>query len=803
MAILDSDQNYQGALMGDGAQQVPPTPAPVKEPYKGQLTAATEIQETPVIPQEKKHPPFMGTERTGVIVPSNIPTSSTLTERPNIYPTSNSHYKSTRYGSNPYTNASTNPLVQQREIDEFEIKQQKEADALREAAKNNGTLAQVNIPSTILEQRAQKVQTDKFQGLVTQQPGMDKLFKSMQEVIDSSRNRGESPQTTEARISNMVNTYTSIPESKGSEVLLETTDPQLSATDRGYIDTALGKAATGRELDVKEREGLIAAAEHANKSYNNPYMSAVQENNRDNLKAIKGIFTPNDGFVPEPNPYMDAVQENNKSNVEAVKEGFNAVKEFFTPDENFTPNASVRPEDGASSTWRNGQISMRGINKKKETPEIKDGALTEETVITSPDKVPEVIKEEVTTSPGQVEEVTTMTPRKEPTLDEPFEEIPEVVPFGANSGALTEETLKTKEAAFTEEEMAPAGLSQKQMWGEALKNFGMAMLSGNDLGKSLAAGANGYFGAEKKSSRMAERQILKSQGFSSQVIDAYINTGDHKVLKLSNLEQARQSYAQNINLNKEYRADVREAKLYDAGTKAVGSEVYDHKAYDERKVKFGEELTNLNVPSVIQEDFNKTGDPKLVQAYLKDAAAAVRGNGGKRLTEGQTKSAVWGATANRASDQFDEHFKKYGNGFESSNIWKELIIDFASDKKLTHTQVSAWVADKFGEQAAQQMEYEMAFITPTLRQESGASIALSEWQGAGNTYFPRSRNSKELIAEKYQRRLNKVIEMKSQGNPALSDWFVKNNTKVNFVSVNGDIYALDKRTGQKYNLNQF
>jgi len=72
-----------------------------------------------------------------------------------------------------------------------------------------------------------------------------------------------------------------------------------------------------------------------------------------------------------------------------------------------------------------------------------------------------------------------------------------------------------------------------------------------------------------------------------------------------------------------------------------------------------------------------------------------------------------------------------------------------------------------GEQSLQQEQAERNFVNSTLRRESGAAIAESEFANAEKQYFPRSGDSPKVVAQKKRNRQIVIDGMKREAGPTL------------------------------------
>lgn len=709
------------------------------------------------------------------IMGNGVPNITPVAQRaPTPTPTpaiqSNSFYRANRYGNNPYSQQTLNPLKMQQEQEEAQRLKDEEITRQQEANKNRGVSAQVNVPPTLQQHKEQQATVVKFENIVKQHPGTEKLFGSIQQLVQAGKDNGESSKTIESRIKNFITTTAaSKKDNKAQDTLMMLTDPSMDPEARTQLDNILAKQTNGKDLTRGEREFLIKVGAQETAKLNKEKQTATARQWGSDEGAWRGQFS--------------------KPTAEDRSEG--------RPVQGVEGKVTGMTEDGIPLI--DGETSDRKVPKKK--PTVTAGVLTEDS--------PPAPVQEAEEDPEVTETVTEETPETSPgsgsssTSTETTSAVDGADLVGALSEVSPTKSRAQKEADEQEEEdNAPAGLSSTEMWGEALFNFGINLLQGKPIGAAFAQGALSYFDAEKRSNRMGERTELKKQGYTKQSIEAYINSGKESDLKRDKYTEREMDVAQEYALADRYQQRGRETALYDAETKAMADEVFDREAYNDRLGRYEEQLSAANIPQYLREEYYKTGDPKFIYQVVEatEKAKNQAASKGKSLTESQVKSLAWGITAQNALTRFDNHYAEHGSGFDSKNMWTELMDDFSADQKLTHSQVSSWVARRFGPEAARQMDYEMQFITPVLRQESGAAISIGEWMSNSNMYFPRSGNTEQQLKDKQDLRLNKIIEMRSQGEPSIAEWRSKYGTTSNYMLKDGIIYAQDRRTGQIFDL---
>ena len=115
------------------------------------------------------------------------------------------------------------------------------------------------------------------------------------------------------------------------------------------------------------------------------------------------------------------------------------------------------------------------------------------------------------------------------------------------------------------------------------------------------------------------------------------------------------------------------------------------------------------------------------------------------IKSNQAISAGFGRRMQQAEQAFD---KLAAQGFDRSTISSGLASMLPNFMKSSEQQ--------------QQEQAERNFINATLRRESGAAIADSEFQSAEIQYFPRAGDSPEVIAQKKRNREQQIAMMKAE-----------------------------------------
>lgn len=127
-------------------------------------------------------------------------------------------------------------------------------------------------------------------------------------------------------------------------------------------------------------------------------------------------------------------------------------------------------------------------------------------------------------------------------------------------------------------------------------------------------------------------------------------------------------------------------------------------------------------------------------------------SGSKGMSEQQSKDALFGARMQEANKMLAT--------LESDGI-SAPVLSHAGSYGEAYAQVMPGILGGASSQQQQYMQAQRDFINATLRKESGAAIAESEFDNARKQYFPQVGDSKAVIAQKAQNRtlaLNMIIQ---------------------------------------------
>jgi hypothetical protein len=137
----------------------------------------------------------------------------------------------------------------------------------------------------------------------------------------------------------------------------------------------------------------------------------------------------------------------------------------------------------------------------------------------------------------------------------------------------------------------------------------------------------------------------------------------------------------------------------------------------------------------------------------------------KALTEGQTKAFMFGTRAQNSHKILDEIGDKYSPMAVNTAMAVENVPG-----------LNALANINLSEKDQNVMQAQRDFVNATLRQESGASIAKSEFQNAQKQYFPQPGDSKAVIEQKRKNRELVIEGFKVGAGPAASKF---ESTKLN------------------------
>lgn len=164
----------------------------------------------------------------------------------------------------------------------------------------------------------------------------------------------------------------------------------------------------------------------------------------------------------------------------------------------------------------------------------------------------------------------------------------------------------------------------------------------------------------------------------------------------------------------------------------------------------GQDLTDArsreaNVSGRVPSGYRQLADGSLEFIPGGPADPASKAGGGKPLTEGQSKALLFGTRMQEANQTFDD---LAATGTNRPGLIKE------SASKIPFVGGLAGAAANVTQSTAQQRveQAQRDFINATLRRESGAAIAESEFDNARKQYFPQVGDSKEVIEQKRRNR---------------------------------------------------
>lgn len=326
----------------------------------------------------------------------------------------------------------------------------------------------------------------------------------------------------------------------------------------------------------------------------------------------------------------------------------------------------------------------------------------------------------------------------------------------------------------------------------ALINFGLNLLSGNDLATSFGLAGKTFtdmFGREK---RELWSEDLRQKGYSGPEIQQYIETGDSKVLtdpmeRKAKLQQYNLAQAQ---LDQALYESSPEMRQYGLDRQAWE----DQQALEEKAFNRDMKIQGLNL--------QREGlDIQRQEAAARRAATATKASESKqKYTEGYSKA--------------QNHYLRAQQGLKNyETILSELPTDLYSARGVTSGIPGADTAARFenagvvklatsGDPMLVEMSMTMdpeltrsivaekEWLAPVMRKDSGSAVSANEWLNMGNIYFPRPTDTPEQRLMKQQARELVTLSMNPDSSQELKQ-------VVNAYS-SGGLPGLRLHNGQAY-----
>lgn len=283
-----------------------------------------------------------------------------------------------------------------------------------------------------------------------------------------------------------------------------------------------------------------------------------------------------------------------------------------------------------------------------------------------------------------------------------------------------------------------------------LINFGLNLLSGNDLATSLNAASNKFsqmYGEEK---RTIWAEDLRRQGFDETEIQQYIKTGNSKDLTdpMEKKSKILQYNLQTAQLDKSLYENSPEMRKYAANVESWKNKMevakyQDDKAY--KQAQFGLEQARLALSRQELAD-------KRAEREAKKAEATGKFNLGYDKARNQFTRAKQELTNYQKTLQEVGPMTKTG---VVGDVYDAATIEAV----FSGNQIKETLARKLNPATAHLVTAERGFLAPLLRKDSGAAISHGEWKTTGEIYFPRPGDSPEKVRRKENSRAVALLAM--------------------------------------------
>lgn len=311
-----------------------------------------------------------------------------------------------------------------------------------------------------------------------------------------------------------------------------------------------------------------------------------------------------------------------------------------------------------------------------------------------------------------------------------------------------------QQVSFDNEELEP--WYESPTFYRGLVSFGLNLLSGNDLGASFNQAGQYYDQERGREKRGQWRDDLIEAGYNPTEIEAYIDTGDNKLLTdpMERQKQLMDMEAGQLGLDKarweaSHRDEDRQREI-------------DKEAREEERQARKDALSEQLTRSSIAEN----------EAQRKKALGLVTGGetGSGDLsrsfkpTEANLKAQGY---SDDARAQFQSYEERHGgvDRTQVSGIVEEAIKNGAV-KQFDASSMSSLMGMMDTQQRAQ-FQDQMSVLIPLLRKDSGASISAGEYINAINSYFGQQGDSEGRLKDKRINLMRKIEGI----NPGASEEF--------------------------------
>ena len=303
----------------------------------------------------------------------------------------------------------------------------------------------------------------------------------------------------------------------------------------------------------------------------------------------------------------------------------------------------------------------------------------------------------------------------------------------------------------------------------SLINFGLNLLSGNDLATSFGLAGktfNDMYGREK---REHWAEDLRKSGYNDAEISQWIETGNSKDLtdpmerkaKMQQYNLAQTQLDQALyESSPEMREYVRQRQLYD-----------DKIAAEDRQFEKDLKLEQLGL------DRERLGISRQELQMRKDEAAAKKTQAGQKYTEGLEKARNHYLRAQQGLQNYEQVMSTLPADLYSPQGASKWIPGGETAARFENAGVTKLAAsgDPIQIELARTADpdlttavvYEKEWLAPVMRKDSGAAVSHSEWLNMGNIYFPRPGDTPQQTETKRQAREVVTMSMNPESAPEL------------------------------------
>lgn len=314
-----------------------------------------------------------------------------------------------------------------------------------------------------------------------------------------------------------------------------------------------------------------------------------------------------------------------------------------------------------------------------------------------------------------------------------------------------------------------------------LLSFGLNLLSGNDLATSFNQASKAFtdmYGSEK---RQAWAGDLAAQGYSRAEIEAYIQTGDPKMLKDP---MEKQAAIQNIQLGRE---QIEAAKFKNSPEERARAE-------EDRQFDKALKVSQLNDSRAARADAAEMRRLNLQDRQEARAEkAAAKAAEGEKYSEGKSKAENQYIRGRQGMQNYEAAVSGMKEDPYSKNFAGKMYDAATIEGIFSGNQVKETAARSVNPGLTELVTREREFLAPLLRKDSGAAISASEWKTTGEIYFPRPGDSKTVRDQKAQSRAVAVLAMNPTASPELKsalDRYTMGDVK-GLKIISGKVYAND------------